>query len=358
MKPLTIGFDAKRIFNNSTGLGVYSRNLVSNLIEHYPENNYVLFTPKISFPFEITAPNLEVVFPKTPFTSLWRTSGINKDIERKQIDIYHGLSNEIPIRLNPSTRYVCTIHDLIWLKLPSAYNAIDRIVYTKKLKHACQYSDILIATSQQTADDLQEIMKVPASKIRVVYQTGPSVILNIDSESPLKNPYLFYLSSFEQRKNHLSLLKTFFKCKGGQNIKLVLAGKPGPSLPLIQRFIEKYGLGDEVIILQNITDEEKFTWLKHAKSFVYPSVYEGFGIPLLEAMKIGTPLLLNNLPVFKEIAGETAKYFDLNIEKDFENKLNQIIESPKGIVNYTEQLQKFTSKETSSSLWKVYEELM
>jgi glycosyltransferase involved in cell wall biosynthesis len=359
MKSLKIGFDAKRILNNNTGLGVYGKSLVQNLINQFPQNEYFLFTPKQSLPQSDLFESAKIIQPNNALQFFWRQWGIGNEVQKQNLDIYHGLSNEIPFKRNPSTRYVCTIHDLIWIKLPQLYNPIDRFIYTQKLKYACKYADVLIATSQQTADDLMYEMKVPAKKIKVIYQTGPDVPQGINSEPPLAEPYFLYVSTFEERKNHLTLLKAFYAIKNRQQHKLVFAGKTGPTLTKIKQYIEKNGLQTEVKILENIAQADKFWWLKHAQAFVYPSIYEGFGIPLIEAMKVHTPIVASNIPVFKEIAGDDALYFDPTDVNALQNILESLINNPSQSVKpNADYLSKFSPKETSLSLMQVYNQLL
>ncbi|MCZ2129906.1 MAG: glycosyltransferase family 4 protein [Bacteroidia bacterium] len=358
MKTLKIGFDAKRIFNNHTGLGVYGRNLVGNLAKQYPANQYFLFTPKETTLFRPNPRNTTIIKPSTPFKALWRSYGINKEIVQNNLDIYHGLSNEIPFKLSKSVKYVCTIHDLIWLRMPETYKSIDRYFYTKKLKHACTNSDIIIATSHQTANDIQELMHVPAHKIRIVYQTGPEIPSHIRSDSPLESPYFFYLSSFQERKNHIPLLKAFANIKDKSNRMLVLAGAEGNTLKEVQQFVASNKLQSDVKILTNISDVQKYWWLKHADAFVYPSAYEGFGIPLIEAMQLGIPLILHDIPVFREIAENTAQYFSLKSEGSLEQELMDFTHNkePNSCVK-AQILPKFSPEHTNQQLFSVYDEL-
>lgn len=359
METLKIGFDAKRIFNNTTGLGVYGRSLVKNLVKEFPNNEYYLFTPKETDLFRVNSKQVKTITAPGFFNLFWRSYGINKEIATHHLDIYHGLSNEIPFKLNHSTKYICTIHDLIWLKYPDTYKKIDRNIYTKKLKHACTHSDMLIATSKQTANDLHEIMDIPKDRIRVVYQSGNEIPHNISRTSPIDEPYFFYLSSFQKRKNHLRLVQAYSNIKDKTNRLLVLAGKEGETFNEVKRFISDNKLQSDVVILSNLNEIEKYQWLKHADAFVYPSIDEGFGIPLIEAMQLGTPLLLNDIPVFKEIAEDTAEYFSLSEAGDLENKLSTFKKpTSETTSNLPLLLNKFSISETSKSLLSIYLEIL
>ena len=138
---MNIGFDAKRAYQNSTGLGHYSRTLISSLAEFFPGNNYYLFAPKITNTFNITGftnihPVSPVHFPASLFKSIWRSNWVKKDLQRNHIDIYHGLSHEIPVGITRTgIRSVVTMHDLIFERYPEQYNPIDRIIYRKKFRY-------------------------------------------------------------------------------------------------------------------------------------------------------------------------------------------------------------------------------
>jgi hypothetical protein len=153
---MNIAFDAKRAFSNSTGLGNYSRTLISSLSEFFPEHEYFLCTPKLSKRFNVDTLNHVYAvtpqhFPSSAFTAAWRSSWVKKDLQQLKIDLYHGLSNEIPIGIEKTgIKSVVTIHDLIFERFPDQYNRIDVQIYRKKYRYACKHADKIIAISEQT----------------------------------------------------------------------------------------------------------------------------------------------------------------------------------------------------------------
>ena len=142
---MKIAFDAKRAYNNLTGLGNYSRSVIKSISEIKKEDTLYLCTPKTNdLIFNINNSNIQIIKPSNYTNkSYWRFKGINKELENLKIDIYHGLSNEIPHKIN--TKSVVTIHDLLFLKYPKFYNYIDRKIYHIKSKLACENSDKIIA---------------------------------------------------------------------------------------------------------------------------------------------------------------------------------------------------------------------
>ena len=177
---MKIGFDGKRAVQNFTGLGNYSRYILEILCKFYPQNEYILYAPrkrsneKLS---ELLAqyPQAKMAYPSTSFgkklSSIWRIWGISKQIEQEGVQLYHGLSNEIPLNVKKKGfKTIVTIHDLIFLRFPQYYKYIDRQIYTYKFRKACLNADKIIAVSECTKRDIIDIFQIQENKIEVVYQ--------------------------------------------------------------------------------------------------------------------------------------------------------------------------------------------
>ena len=176
---MNIGFDAKRAFTNFTGLGNYSRTLIETLVRYYPDNAYHLFTPKTNdipnFDFIKTQPSISIHTPLSVGTPLeqylrafhpfWRSFSIKNEIEKANIDVFHGLSHELPFRMPKNVKTVVTIHDLIHERFPEYYPYIDRKIYSFKFKKACEMADVVVAISEQTKQDIVDFYKIDAHKI-------------------------------------------------------------------------------------------------------------------------------------------------------------------------------------------------
>ena len=160
---MRISFDAKRAFFNRSGLGNYSRNLLNSLYKFYPENGYILFTPKNENKIKLeNEDSYKIISPNNRFfrffSSYWRTKIIGEIITKEKPDIYHGLSHELPvINSKTKTKYIVTIHDLIFIRYPKYYSKIDRYIHIQKIKYACKKADLIIAISEQTKNDLRQI---------------------------------------------------------------------------------------------------------------------------------------------------------------------------------------------------------
>ena len=313
---MRIGFDAKRAFFNKTGLGNYSRNLINALLHFYPEENYQLYSPKEPKLFQkvLQNDNVDLSLPQEGIKAIWRSFGLGRQLAGDTLHVYHGLSNELPFDLKRgNTKSVVTIHDLIYLLHPEWYPAFDRIVYHKKVKWACENADKVIAISQQTKNDIIRFYNIKPDKIEVVYQSCHPRFYNavsaedkekIKERFELPDNYILYVGALSDRKNVLSILKAV----KSMTYPLVLVGNGSAYKQTLISFINKHHLQQRVKILSLVHDNELPAIYQMAGIFVYPSVIEGFGIPLLEAMASGVPVVTTAGGCFEEVAQSAAKY--------------------------------------------------
>lgn len=327
---MNIGFEAKRAYSNGTGLGHYSRTLISSLAQYHPEHRYFLFAPRTTGLFNASAfANIESItpqwFPATLFPALWRSNWVTKDLKKYDIDIYHGLSHEIPLGIHKTgIPSVVTIHDLIFERYPKQYNPIDVQIYRKKFQYACRHADRVIAISRQTKNDLMELYKVPESKIDICYQScHPAFGIKVTDEEKEKIkkyyglPDRFFLSvgSIIERKNLLTICKALLSLKTKLNIPLVVIGNGGSYKKMVQSFIASNGMEQDVIFLSDKFSNKSFTdatdfpaIYQQAIAMIYPSTFEGFGIPVLEALWSGVPVITSNVSCMPETGGDAAFY--------------------------------------------------
>jgi glycosyltransferase involved in cell wall biosynthesis len=322
-KPFSIGFDAKRAFFNSSGLGNYSRNLLNALVKNFPGNLYYLFTPKTKNRFILNNDEqFRIIKPGRLIykllSSLWRRVYMANDIKRNRLDIYHGLSHELPVGIEKTgVKSVVTVHDLIFIKFPELYRWIDRKIYTRKIIHACEVSDRIVAISEQTREDLITCLGINPAKITVIYQgCNPCFRDNcseeyhkeIRSRFNLPERYLLYVGTVEERKNLLSVIKALHIAD--INIPLVVVGrKVNPYYKKVLSYIKDHGL-DKIIFLEGISNTDLPVIYRDAECFIYLSIVEGFGIPLLEALVSRTPVITTEGGCFSEAAGPDSIYVD------------------------------------------------
>ena len=310
---MRIGFDAKRIFQNATGLGNYSRSVVRDLAELYPEHDYFLFTPNANhqLPFEVKG-NVKTIVGRG---SVWRSFGIRRDILRNKIDVFHGLSNEIPFSINKTdSRSVVTIHDLIFDLFPHQYPGVDRTVYELKTRFAVNHADVIIAASESTKKDIQKTYGTPEEKIQVVYQScdpifyqGPVADI---SQYALPQQYMLYVGSVTERKNLLAVAQAYLHLRKEDRIPCVIVGHGKRYAEVLCQFIADHKLTHWFMFLENVPTEHLPALYHQATCFIYPSLYEGFGIPILESMASGCPVLTSDVSSLPEVGGDAAMYFD------------------------------------------------
>jgi glycosyltransferase involved in cell wall biosynthesis len=329
---MNIGFDAKRAFHNGTGLGHYSRTLIRLLADQYPEHEYFLFNPKRSSAFELKGDNLHEILPNNFFHSLfssaWRSSWVKKDLIKNKIDLYHGLSHEIPVGIaNTGIKSVVTIHDLIHERFPEQYNPIDVKIYTKKFRYACTYADKIIAISEQTKKDIVELYKTPKEKIVVCYQScNPAFAVQVSAEEKkriaqkykLPEQFFLYVGSIIERKNLLNICKAIFLLRNELTIPLVVIGDGGKYKEQVKDYIKQNGLESRIIFLSDNERAKSSASFQTAADFpaiyqlaiamIYPSFFEGFGLPVLEALWSRVPVITSNVSCLPEAGGDGAYY--------------------------------------------------
>jgi glycosyltransferase involved in cell wall biosynthesis len=372
---MNIGFDAKRYFHNFTGLGNYSRQTIEYLNTYHPGLNLSLYTPKLNVNSQKATPKaVNTRLPRSRLAStlnMWRGRCIVADLVEDKIEIYHGLSNEIPVGLKD--KQICsvvTIHDLIFLIYPRTYPLIDRLVYNYKFRHACRNADVIVATSENTKKDIIRFYGTEESKIKVVYQCiDPIFYESVDNKIKesvkqkfgLPDHYILNVGTIEERKNIGTVIQAI---KDLDQCHLVIVGKlAGAYGNKVLRLIQELELQDRVHLLQNLTSKLELVAIYQQSDFVvFPSLYEGFGIPLVEAMASKKAIVASDASCFREIAGASAHYCspeDVGAFRDaIENLyLDGVLRSQLEMAGVL-QLAKFNPETMAKQLFKIYCDLV
>jgi glycosyltransferase involved in cell wall biosynthesis len=370
---MKIAFDAKRAFNNYSGLGNYARSLMDSIIHYFPENEYHLYTPKIKiFDYQsslLSYANINIHQPQRFFSSLfhnhWRSYTITNELIANNVDVYHGLSNEIPSNIRRfSQKKIVSIHDLIFLRFPELYPVFDRQIYDSKVRNSCKNADCVIAISEQTKKDIIHYYRIPEAKIKVLYQSCNPIFRAENSMDELKQirkkynlPSNFILSvgTIEQRKNLLTLLKALNLTK---DISLVVVGKKTKYYKRLLQFCQENDLMSRVFFLNNVPTSDLPSLYKNCNLFVYPSVFEGFGIPVLEAINCKVPVIAALGSSLIEVGGKDSLYFDPYNHQQLAELILNVINSSnlrqKMIDNSWQHAQKFLPQNLSAQLMKIY----
>lgn len=341
---MRIGFDAKRLFYNFTGLGNYSRTLLKDLKAHHPDHSYHLYTSKLKETPEtslfIDNPSYPTFMPKGMFKSFWRTFSIVKQLKKDQIDLYHGLSNEIPVGIQKSgVKSVVTIHDLIFKVYPNTYPAFDRWMYEQKFKNSCLHADRVIAISKSTKQDIVDYYKIDPEKIDVVYQScAPLYYSNRQVADPeqvlqkyhIPKEYLLCVGSIQERKNLKTIILAYKELGTAHKIPLVVVGKGKKYKEDMMDLVQELGIGHLVIWVENLDNNFHLKCLyQHAQALVYPSLYEGFGLPVAEALLCKTPAITSNVSSLPEAGGPHSLLIDPTNPSAIADAIQKVLDDSK-----------------------------
>lgn len=396
---IQVGFDAKRAYCNHRGLGTYSRLLIESLAcWASKELELYLFTPKVKlpkmdhWPFEFY-PNSSIhkIMPRGRIaflSEIWRGFLQTKEWQKNNLQLYHGLSHELPWSYNESSKSniktIVTIHDLIFIRQPELYPWWDRQVYIRKVRHACEVAHSIIAISEEAKKDLIQILNIPDSKIKVIYQAVHpryyreekiseelQSIANQHIKKPdmnpfkqalqqaMQKPYIFFVGAFEERKNILRLIKAFSLVSNSfPDLQLVIVGK-GRLLNEIENLINKLSLSQRVTVFTDVSSEDLPPLYRGAQVVAYPSLLEGFGLPIVEAMMSKTLVVTSIGSCFPEAGGSAAFYANPLNEEDIAAKLTEALDlsvqdRAKRIELGLEHVKKFHWKNTSMELLNHY----
>lgn len=336
---MRVGYDGKRIFKNYTGLGNYSRYILFLMGRHYPQNENLIYTPGTgNGPFKeeiLSNPRNTIFTPESGiFKSLWRSFGIVKDLKKDKVDLFHGLSNEIPFGIHKHLPSVATVHDVIFLRFPQYYGKVDGLIYKFKTAYACRRATRIIAVSERTKLDLVHFFGTAPDKISVVYQDSsknfkrsfsPAQFSEISSRHNLPAKFLLSVGTIEERKNLLLIVQAL---KLVPEIPLVVIGKEKQYATSVKNYIRENGLENRVIFLKNVSDNDLPGIYQLASVFIYPSRYEGFGIPIVEALHSGTPVIAATGSCLEEAGGPGSLYTDPDNFEQLASLIKLVLNDP------------------------------
>lgn len=365
---MKIAFDAKRFFHNTSGLGNYSRDLVRILSEYEPENEYLLLNKNKSERGKEILERSNVHFIETSKGNLSRQLKMGKDAQRQGADIFHGLSGELPLKWDPKPiKKVVTIHDLIFVRYPQYYSFFDRKIHFWKFKKAADTADKIIAISEQTKKDIIQYLKVPETKIEVIYQgchhafkeqQSPKLMKAVKEKFKLPERFVLNVGTIEDRKNLLNVVKAI----NGTEIPLVVVGRKTGYYQKIERFLKRNKMEKQVLFLEGVSMDELACLYKLADIFVYPSFFEGFGIPVIEALFSKTVVVTSNTSCLPEAGGKDSVYVNPENDLDIRAKLKFLWENESERKRREEKgfefVQKFNDESIAKELMNFYQKII
>ncbi|HCC53104.1 MAG TPA: glycosyltransferase family 1 protein [Porphyromonadaceae bacterium] len=376
---MKIGFDAKRAVQNYTGLGNYSRYIVEILAQLYPENNYILYAPRKKRNEQLnhlleTYKQIKTVYPVQfiwrKLSSLWRVWGMSSQLKDDGIQVFHGLSNELPLTIKKAgVKSVVTIHDLIFLRFPQYYKPIDRKIYTYKFRKACENADQIIAISACTKRDIIDFFGIAEDKIKVVYQgcddtfrkeASPEKKAEVRTTYHLPERYILNVGSIEERKNVLLVAQAVDRLP--QDTHLVIVGKRTAYTQEVEAFIREHHLQERIHIYSNVPFNDLPAIYQQAEAFVYPSRYEGFGIPIIEALHSNVPVVGATGSCLEEAGGPSCMYVHPDSVDEMAEALNDILSNTakrqEMIAHGKAFVKQFSKEKQAAELMNIYRQFV
>jgi len=373
---MRIGFDAKRLFNNFTGLGNYSRFAVKALADYYPENEYLLYSPKIKSSTDaeyfFNKKKIELKSPsglQAKAGSIWRSYSLGNVALKDRVQLFHGLSNELPTTKPKGLKTVVTIHDVIYKRYPDFYKPIDRLIYDYKFKTACESADKIIAVSEQTASDVIRFLNADEKKIQVIYQGCHPIfkqhysgeqIQSVREKYKLPENFILNVGTVESRKNALLIIKALSLIQ--EKIQLVIVGRATAYQEELDQFIKSKKLGNQITFIHNASFIDLPLIYQSASAFVYPSFFEGFGIPIVEAIASGLPVITSKGSCFAEAGGPDCWYIDPAQPEELAVAIKEVIANDEKVkqrmAGSNEYIQRFEPKIIADDLMSLYKSLL
>ena len=366
---MRIGYDAKRLFHNNTGLGHYSRTLIQLLLQSNNDLEIVLFD---SHPVQneltrqiFSAPQVNTITLDYPGW-YYRSINLSKFISKANPDVYHGLSNELPLIKNGNIPYVVTIHDLLYQNFPNDFSFFDRTIYNIKTSQAIKNADTIIAISEATKKSILDSFSVDDKKIKVIYQSYDPVfdipVAPVEMEEVLKKyklpvSYNYYVGAVTYRKNLKVILEAMLQQSASQQLPLLVAGNGTNYLKEINNFIHQNKLSKLVFHLPHLPRSVVRMLYTNANAIIYPSLGEGFGLPVLEGIAANLPVITSSISSLPEAGGDVALYFNPRKPEELASILNSLDKErhlEQTTVKRANHLQKFHPQVTAQ---KYYDEV-
>lgn len=376
---MIIGYDAKRIVCNRTGLGSYARTLINDLSEVItPDIKLNLYAPDkgdSTLRSQVReSAGVRFVYPRRSLSGLqkawWRMHSMVDDLCADGVKLYHGLSGELPIGIKKAgIKTVVTIHDIIFMRHPEWYNWPDTKIYAWKFRKTCAEADRIIAISECTKRDIMLYGGVTPEKIDVIYQScgsrykmreGEKKMHEVHTGYMLPERYIVNVGTIEERKNVLLAVKALRMLP--EDISLVIVGKATSYTEKVKAYIRENALESRVKILHNVPNEDLPAIYQMAEACVYPSRYEGFGVPVIEAIQSGLPVVACTGSCLEEAGGNGTIYVDPDDVYAMADAIKQVVKGAPGreerIAASRQYITRFEGNNVAQQVMNVYRDVL
>lgn len=361
---MKIGIDCR--FWGQSGVGRYTRNIVLNLQKIDQSNHFVLFVRKedlLDIQSKITNPNWKIVEANIRWHSISEQLKFSRLIRKQKLDLMHFPYFSVPISYRKP--YVVTIHDLIINHFSTGKAStlfyplylFKRQAYKYVIKNAAKNARRIIVPSKATMQEIVDHFKISENKIDVIYEAADEQITKESSSLPKFEKYLLYVGNAYPHKNLKRLIKAFTKIATEfPEIKLVLVGQKD----YFYKRLEKENQSENIVFFDKASDSELASLYSKAVALVAPSLMEGFGLPILEAMSQKCLVVCSDIPSFREIAGDNVIYFNPLEENDIYKRLKEVIQNEneykaEKIEKSFQRAQKFSWEKAAQQTLNVYE---
>ena len=334
MKTKNILIDFSQIPIQKVGVGVYASETFKLIVNNDKFNNYFAIIQddddelqKVLSGCKIIKVNSKI-YRKFLFRLFLEQIYIPFICSKYNINIVHSLHYSFPIFLSKKIKRIVTVHDLTFFIYPELHTFIKRYYFRFFTKLSCILSDQIICVSESTKNDLLKIIPNIKSKIDVVplaVDIPQYKALNIKEKFNINKKYILFIGTLEPRKNIVRLIKAYSKIEKNNEYQLVIVGKKGWFYDEIFKVVNDLSISEKVIFTGFVTIEEKFSLISQSSIFIYPSLYEGFGLPVLEAISLGIPTITSNISSMPEVVENSAIKVNPYSIDEIKNAINNLI---------------------------------
>ena len=322
---MKIAIDISRLATSQrTGTERYTWEVLAGIAARPGAHEYILYCAQLPAAMPSLPTNMRVQV--MPFPRLWTHLRLAWQLWRDRPDVLFVPSHVLPwnVRLVPGMRVVTTVHDLGFLHFPQAHTTFQNVYLRLSTWWAARAADAVIAISAATAHDLQQFTGIAPQRVHIIaHGVSPRFVPAAVRPQPWPR-YLLYVGTLQPRKNLMRLIEAFAQGVRHPDTQLVIAGRAGWLNEPLAATAQRCGVADRVHLIGFVPDDDLPALLASARAFVFPSLYEGFGMPVLEAMASGVPVITSNTSALPEVAGDAALLVDPTDVTDIAAAITQL----------------------------------